>query len=346
MPTILSIADLGWRPFFQQQLNLEEWENARPARVFEHHKTQIRLATADGDIVMLLHHSMPALTVGDWLLVDDTGQYLRCLERHSCFYRKAPGSQVAEQLISANVDTAFIVCALNEDFNLNRLERYLTMVHEAGAEPVIILSKSDLCPDPTSFASRAQALNPHIGVEVLNNQSEEAVKALAPWCQRGKTIALLGSSGAGKSTLINTLLGEVSQATQSVRENDSKGRHTTTSRSLFRMPNKALLLDTPGMRELQLSQSEEGLAATFSDIEALAKNCRFSDCQHKQEPNCAVQTAIIDGHLSTRRFNNYCKLLREQALNKASLAQRRADEKKLQKIHKHTTQQTAKIKGK
>lgn len=112
------------------------------------------------------------------------------------------------------------------------------------------------------------------------------------------------------------------------------------------MPNKALLLDTPGMRELQLSQSEEGLAATFSDIEALAKNCRFSDCQHKQEPNCAVQTAIIDGHLSTKRFNNYCKLLREQALNKASLAQRRADEKKLQKFHKHTTQQTAKIKGK
>ena len=346
MPTTLSITNLGWRPFFQQQLSLDEWETARPARIVEQHKTLIHLAAETGDFIIPLKPSMPALTVGDWLLVDSTGQYIRQLERQSCFYRKAPGSQVAEQLISANVDTAFIVCALNEDFNLSRIERYLTMVHEAGAEPVVILSKRDLCSDPASFVDKVQALDKRISVEAINGLNEEAAALLMPWCQPGNTVALLGSSGAGKSTLTNTLLGKASQATHSVREGDAKGRHTTTCRSLLRMPNHALLLDTPGMRELQLSHCEDGITATFSDIEAFAQNCRFTDCHHQKEPGCAVQKAISNNKLDSRRFNNYCKLLREQALNGASLAQRRANEKKLHKSHKHTTSQAAKLKGK
>lgn len=328
------LTSLGWQPFFQQQLSLVEWEQFAPARVVEQHKSEIEVLSEAGKQILSTTPTMPPLAVGDWILLNSDSFFSRALDRKSCFRRKAAGSNVAEQMIAANVDTAFIVCSLNDDFNLNRIERYLSIVHNAFAEPVVVLSKLDICLDPAALISKVQQLGPLLCVETVNNHSQSSVSALMPWCQPGKTVALLGSSGAGKSTLGNTLLGSNKQATGTIRENDAKGRHTTTRRSLMQMPCGAMILDTPGMRELQLSDCEEGVAATFPDIEQLAKKCRFRDCQHGNEPDCAVRTAIRVGTLDERRFLNYCKLSREQSFNSASFAERKASSRELSKYHK------------
>lgn len=329
MSSHFSLTSLGWQPFFQQQLTLDEWDSAVPARVMEHHKSEYQLLTEAGYQTLAITHSTPSLTVGDWILLSNEGRLLRALERKSAFRRKAAGSKVAEQWIAANVDTAFIVCSLNDDFNLNRIERYLSLVHEAGAEPVVVLSKLDLCDDPDGLRAKVQKLDNRLCVEAVNSLDADSASQLLPWCETGKTIVMLGSSGAGKSTLTNGLLGEEKQSTGAIREDDDKGRHTTTRRSLIPMQHGALILDTPGMRELQLADCEEGVAAAFADIEALSAECRFSDCKHDNEPGCAVRQAIENGTLEERRLRNYRKLLREQALNGASLAERRAGERKL-----------------
>lgn len=340
-----NLANLGWQPFFQQQLTLDEWDNALPARVLEQHRGRLELATEDGSLELSLTPAMPPLTVGDWLLLDRNGRFLRALERKSGFRRKAAGSSLGEQLIAANVDSAFIVCSLNQDFNLNRIERYLALTHEAGAEPVVVLSKLDLCPDAEHYRSTVQQLDSLLAVVTVNGLDPASTAQLLSWCQPGNTVVLLGSSGAGKSTLGNSLTGETRQATQAIREEDAKGRHTTTRRSLLQMPNGALLLDTPGMRELQLSDCENGVAATFPDIDGLAEHCRFADCTHRQEPGCAVQAAISSGELDTRRLDNYHKLLREQAVNRASLAERRAGDRALGRFYRHTQRESKKLKG-
>ena len=277
---------------------------------------------------------MPAMTVGDWLLLTPELRFDQLLERKSLFRRKAAGTRVDEQLIAANVDTLFIVTSLNEDLNPSRIERYLSLANEAGAEPVIILSKADLSDDPEEMRRDIQALDPHLMVETVNCLDPDDADKLAPWCEPGQTIALLGSSGVGKSTLVNTLLGGEVQSTAAIREDDSKGRHTTTGRSLHLMPQGALLLDTPGMRELQLADCDEGVNATFADITALAEQCRFGDCQHDSEPGCAVKIAIESGELAVRRLANYRKLMREQAFNSASLAEKRARDKDFGKMIK------------
>ncbi len=325
----ISLSHLGWQPFFQQQLQLDEWSVAIPARVVEYHKSEFKVVTETGYHALAISQSMPALTVGDWILLDSANRYMRLLERKSCFRRKAAGSKVSEQLIAANIDTAFIVCSLNDDFNLNRIERYLSVAYDAGAEPVVVLSKVDLCDDADSFRLQVQQLDNRLCVEMLNGLNEDCTEVLMPWCQLGKTIVMLGSSGVGKSTLTNHLLGESFQAIHSVREDDDKGRHTTTRRSLIIAPNGAMIIDTPGMRELQLADCEEGVAEAFADIEALSNSCRFSDCSHDSEPSCAVLKAVELGQLDMRRLNNYRKLLREQSFNRASLAERRASDKKL-----------------
>tara|TARA_R110001592_G_scaffold336960_1_gene622798 strand:+ start:64471 stop:65538 length:1068 start_codon:yes stop_codon:yes gene_type:complete len=330
----LSLANLGWQPFFQQQLSLDEWQELAPARVVEQHRSAIEVATASGHASLPVVHSMPALTVGDWVLLDGGGTFLRALERKSCFRRRAAGAIAQEQLLAANVDVALIVCSLNDDFNLNRIERYLSVVNNADAEPVIVLSKSDLCRDPEAYRAEVQKLDSMLCVELVNNLADGGADVLRPWCRPGKTVVLLGSSGAGKSTLANTLLGQDRQSTGVIRESDAKGKHTTTRRSLIAMSGGAMILDTPGMRELQLADCEQGVATTFADIEELARNCRFGDCAHNSEPGCAVRTAIDAGELEERRYLNYCKLAREQALNTASLAERRAAEKKRGRYYK------------
>jgi ribosome biogenesis GTPase / thiamine phosphate phosphatase len=338
------LADLGWCSFFQQQLTESESELAVPARVVEQHKGFITYQ-ADGEPELIpLTPEMPRVTVGDWILLDQAGRLVRALDRKGGFRRRAAGPVDQEQWLAANVDIAFIVCSLNQDYNLNRIERYLSLVYEAGAEPVVVLSKEDLCEDTQAKVAEVRRLGHDLCVESVNCLDEDSAAKLLDWCKPGATVVMLGSSGAGKSTLTNTLLGEEYQETGEIREGDDKGRHTTTRRTLLPMENGAWILDTPGMRELQLSQCETGVAAAFADIESLAETCKFRDCRHQQEPGCAVQAALIAGRLSERRLNNYQKLIREQAHNAASIAQRRSGDKALSKMYKRVQSQGRRIK--
>ncbi|GAD89116.1 putative ribosome biogenesis GTPase RsgA [Vibrio halioticoli NBRC 102217] len=328
----MNLQHLGWQPFFQQQLTLDDYEQAIVARVSAHHRSGYQLLTESEEVSLPMHDSLPAMTVGDWVLLDHQLQFQRCLERSSLFSRKAAGSKLAEQKIAANIDTVFIVMSLNDDFNLSRVERYLALTNEAQVEAVIVLTKADLCPDAQSLKQQVQSLDPMLLIETVNALDYDSVKALTPWCKTGKTVAFLGSSGVGKSTLVNTLLQEQTQQTGAIREDDSKGRHTTTGRTIHTMPSGGVLLDTPGMRELQLANVSQGLSETFAEIEELATQCRFSDCSHQNEPGCAIQKALQADQLDERRLNNYLKLQREQARNSASLAQLRSQDKQLGKM--------------
>ena len=330
-----NLPQLGWNNLFQQQLTLEELEHSRVARVVEHHRSGYKLLSEDGETTLAIHKSLPMMTVGDWLLLGKQGGFERLLDRQSLFARKAAGSKVAEQLIAANVSTLFIVCALNDDFNLSRIERYLATSNEAEVEPVIVLTKADLVTDAEEKRQQVQQLDPLLMVEMLNALDGEQYTPLSSWCKSGSTVAFMGSSGVGKSTLVNGLLGESVQLTGGIRESDSKGRHTTTGRSMHFLPSGGVLIDTPGMRELQLFDCADGVAETFSDIEALAEKCRFSDCQHDSEPGCAVINAIETGQLEQRRLNNYLKLMREQQRNSATLAERRASYKQQTKMYRN-----------
>jgi ribosome biogenesis GTPase len=329
----LTLAQLGWRPFFQQQLCLEQWEYP-VVRVIAQHRNRLDLLGEAGERGLDLHPDMPGITVGDWLVLSPTGNFDKLLERQSLFRRKAAGSKVGEQLIAANVDTLFVVTSLNDDFNLNRIERYLSLANEVGAAPVIILSKADLCDDPEICCRQIQALDSLLMVVTINCLDADEIHKLSPWCKTGNTVALMGSSGVGKSTLVNTLLGKTVQSTGAIREEDSKGRHITTGRSLHQIPQGGLLLDTPGMRELQLADCNVGVNTTFADIASLAKQCRFGNCQHDSEPGCAVQNAIGRGELEARRLSSYQKLMREQAFNSATLAEKRARDKSFGKMIK------------
>ncbi|MEJ2399922.1 MAG: ribosome small subunit-dependent GTPase A [Xanthomonadales bacterium] len=327
----MTLTELGWRPFFQQQIDLDRWDHP-VARVFAQHRNRLELMSATGAVRLDLRPGMPAITVGDWLLLTPEGQFGALLERQSLFRRKAAGSKVDEQLIAANVDALFIVTSLNDDFKLSRIERYLSLAYEAQTEPVVILSKADLCDDPEDFRRSVQALDSRLVVETVNCLASRDVRKLEPWCGRGNTVAVMGSSGVGKSTLINTLLGDAVQRTGKIREDDSKGRHVTTSRSIHLMPGGGLLLDTPGMRELQLSDCDAGVTTAFADIASLAARCRFADCRHESEPGCAVQAAISRGELDARRLSSWRKLIREQAFNSATLAEKRARDKSFGKM--------------
>ena len=315
---------LGWKPYFQQQLTLEEWENATVGRVVSQERGLIHVQTSEGKKSIPVSKNMPKFSVGDWIVLDSSGAFIRLLERFSLFSRKAAGTKVSTQLIASNIDTVFIVSSMNQDFNLNRIERYLALANEAGVEAVIVLTKLDTCKHPDQYVDQVSEMDPFLETVTVNSLDPESVCKLDDWCIEGKTVAFLGSSGVGKSTLINTLLGENAQQTNTIREDDAKGRHTTTSRSIHMLPSGGLLLDTPGMRELQLAECEQGVEETFSEITELAKQCRFKDCQHEYEPGCAVQAAIESRDLDERRLANYLKLMKEQELNTATLAERRA----------------------
>lgn len=336
MNSNLTLSQLGWNAFFQQQVSLEEIENYTLARVLEHHRSRYLLQTETTQFSLQIRPNMVPLTVGDWVLVDQEDQLVRVLQRLTLLSRKAAGSKVAEQLIAANVNTLFIVNALNHDFNLSRIERYLAIAYESGCEPVIVLTKEDHCENVQDYLAQVRTLDPFLMVESVNSLDQQSVDKLHSWCKTGQTVAFVGSSGVGKSTLVNTLMQEQLLATAGVREDDNKGRHTTTSRALFVMPTGGVLLDTPGIRELKIADCEQGVNETFADISELATQCRFSDCCHQAEPHCAVQKAVEAGLLDERRLNNYFKLLREQKRNGASLAESRSADKNLTKFYKKT----------
>ncbi|MFC5592955.1 ribosome small subunit-dependent GTPase A [Lysobacter niastensis] len=261
--------------------------------------------------------------VGDWVLVEGR-KAVALLPRHSTIKRAAAGEHYQQQLIAANVDTVFVVCGLDADFNPRRIERYLLLVRGGGVEPVVVLTKADQAQDVTdALASLVELAAQDVAVRAVNAKDAESILVLAPWLQPGRTAVLVGSSGAGKSTLTNTLLGIEKMKTSAVREHDSRGRHTTTHRALIPLPSGACLIDTPGMRELKPT-GEEDVAENFSDVEALADQCKFRDCHHEREPGCAVRGAIEAGKLDPQRFANYLKLRDEVAGAANKLANRRA----------------------
>jgi len=332
--THYSLLQLGWKAFFQQQLSLDELTSGVVARVVIQQRSELILLTEQGECKLAVTPSLPPVTVGDWLLLDNDAKFIRLLERTSLFKRKAAGTKVNQQLIAANIDTVFIVCSLNQDFNLNRIERYLALAHEADVTPVVVLSKADCCDAPEEYISQVQGLDSLLIVVAINGLDHDSVEQLKPWCGEGDTIAVLGSSGVGKSTLINTLMGEAAQKTKAIRADDDKGRHTTTGRSLHLLSSGGLLLDTPGMRELQLADCEHGIEDTFAEITQLATQCKFVDCQHESEPGCAVLAAVEAGTLDERRLANYHKLMREQAINSETLAEKRSRDKDLGRFYR------------
>lgn len=254
--------------------------------------------------------------VGDWVAAEVVGDERATLHwvlpRRGVFSRKAPGKRVEQQVIAANVDIAFLVAALDMDFSPRRLERYLAQCWDSGVSPVIVLNKADECGEVAARVAETERIAIGVPVIALSARTGEGMEDLEARLSPGKTIVLLGSSGVGKSTLVNRLLGEDKQPTKPTREADSKGRHTTTARQIFRLPGGGLLMDTPGLREFALWNVDAGIAETFADIEELARDCRFRDCTHEGEPGCAVRAAIESGALDEGRVENRRKLEREQ----------------------------------
>lgn len=296
-----------------------------PARVAEESRGIYRVYSERGELRAELagklwheRHSQTELpVVGDWVLVRHrAGEYCttihRVLQRRSKFSRKTAGRKTEEQIVAANVDLVLLVTSVDRDFNVRRIERYASLAWESGARPVMVLNKADLCDDATLFKSRAESAAPGVPAVVTSAVRGDGVTALGEMVRTGGTSVLLGSSGVGKSALINLLLREERQNTGPIRESDGRGRHTTTSRQLIVVPGGGALIDTPGMRELQLWDSGEGLRHAFTDIEELARECRFRDCRHESEPGCAVRAAIAAGEFDEARLVSYHKLGREE----------------------------------
>lgn len=328
-----SLSQLGWRPFYAQQLTLADLDAGFPARVASVHRGRIDVLHEGGEASVTLPGTLladgdTAVTVGDWVLVESgTDRILRLLERASLIARIAAGSQHQVQPIAANLDTLFIVSSCNADFNLSRLERYLSVALDARVEPVILLTKADLCSDPREYLDQVAGIARNVAAVALNALGKETLKALAPWLGIGQSVAFVGSSGVGKSTLVNTLTASAPQATAGIREDDARGRHTTTARQLIAMPGGAWLIDTPGMRELKIGAVESGVSAVFDDVEALARACRYRDCRHAGDEGCALQAALERGDIDERRVTSYLKLQREAANAARTTHERRERER-------------------
>ena len=304
------------------------FENANsgdiPARVAREEKNLYLVLTAEGELLAsvsggfmnrgLVPGDYPK--VGDWVAVsprfeEGRGTIQEVLPRRNFISRKEPWMDTAEQIIAANVDKVFVVSALDEDFSPRRIERYLAIAYESGAVPVVVLNKADLCSDPDARLAAASQAAPGCPVHLVSAMAGEGLSELRALLSAGETAVFLGSSGVGKSTLINRFLGTERQAVKEVREYDGKGRHATTKRELIILPGGGIVIDSPGMREIQLWDDSDGLGRAFSDIEENSRRCRFSDCRHEAEPGCAVKAAIESGELDRKRFENFLKLKKE-----------------------------------
>jgi ribosome biogenesis GTPase / thiamine phosphate phosphatase len=329
-PAPPTLAELGWNDFFAATFAPYGEQGMVPGRVMRELRGVYELATGAPEKPEMtaspagrLWHGdegMGSPAVGDWVAVrppaspTEPGLIRVVLPRRSKFSRKAAGTRTDEQVVAANVDTVFLMMGLDRDFNPRRIERYLAAGWESGAEPVLVLSKADVAAEGDLEDRVREVEEIALGVPVLpvSSRTGQGIAALAPFLRPGRTVSVLGSSGVGKSTLINHLLGREAQRTGAVRESDDRGRHTTTHRALFVTPSGALLLDTPGMRELQLWEADEGLGTVFADIEELAEGCRFNDCAHQGTPGCAVEAAVAAGGLDPGRLESWRKLQKEQ----------------------------------
>ncbi len=339
----LSLSDLGWSSHFAAQHAAEP--SLFPFRIAAVHRDRLIGLSPEGETPLLCpDQPTGAFAVGDWVLTDENKRIRSVLERRSLLQRRAAGTGVAAQLIAANVDVLFIVSSCNADFNLPRLERYLALAHQAGSYPVIVLTKSDTCDNAIAFVEQAESLAPFLTVLAVNALDQSDIEQVLSWCPKGQTSTLVGSSGVGKTTLANGITGQ-NQATAAIREDDARGRHTTTARALHRMSNGGWLIDTPGMRALRLLDAQEGLDEVFSDISDLSLNCRFSDCQHNTEPGCAIQAAIETGALDPARLDRWRKLRREDQHNSASVAQARARDKAFGKMVRSVMREKKSRKG-
>ncbi|KOP83112.1 ribosome small subunit-dependent GTPase A [Cytobacillus solani] len=322
----MNLQTFGFNDYFEKEF--EQYQDAGYAvgRVALEHKRMYRVWTEEEELLCEVSGKFSFLAesrddfpaVGDWVVLktragENRGTIHAVLPRKSKFSRKAAGTNTEEQIVAANVDTIFLVNSLNDDLNLRRIERYLLLSWESGANPVIVLTKADLCKDLEEKLAEVESISMGVPVVSVSVVEESGLAGLQPYLLPGKTVALLGSSGVGKSTLTNYLLGDDKQKVQTIREGDDKGRHTTTHRELILLPQGTVLIDTPGMRELQLWDSENGLAESFTDIENMADECKFRDCTHVNEPGCAVIQAIENGSLDQNRLTSYKKLQKELA---------------------------------
>lgn len=311
----MNLQEIGWDDGFAAAL--QPHDNCIPARVAAQHRGEYGVLTERGELRAhvagrLLHEAssgadLPA--VGDWVALRDETIHA-VLPRRSAFQRKVAFHATEAQVLAANIDTVFVVTGLDEDFSARRLERYLTLAWESGATPAVVLTKADLCDDPLAMLLEAEQVAVGVQAHVVSNVTGEGLDELVTYLAPAKTVALLGSSGVGKSSLVNRLFNDEVQATKELAE-DGTGRHTTTARQLFRLPGGAMLVDTPGLREVQLWDADEGIQEAFSDVDELAADCRFNDCAHMREPGCAVQAAIDEGRLPRDRLQSYRALQRE-----------------------------------
>lgn len=320
-----NLASLGWSNDFLGQLDADELATLIPARVTGVHRDRLAVLTAEGAAELRLPPDLSTgdIAVGDWVLSDPAmGRATRRLDRRSRIFRRAAGDPSREQLIVANVDAVFITTSCTEEFNEARLERYLALAHSGGVPPVFVLTKIDRTGDPDAYIDRLRAIGPAVPAVALNAKAPDAAQKLMPWCGPGQTVAFLGMSGVGKSTLASALTG-IDLETGEVREDDMKGRHTTTAREMHAIPGGGWLIDTPGMRELKLTDMADGIDETFAEIAELASQCRFRDCAHGPEPGCAVQAAVKAGTVDAARVDRWKKLHEENAEHTASALDRR-----------------------
>jgi ribosome biogenesis GTPase / thiamine phosphate phosphatase len=338
---IESLKNLGLVPFFTQQLTDTGEFKERLGRVTSVQRSRTTVVCESGERVVELSPTLRESVaidrpvVGDWIVLNESlSRIERVLERKSLFRRLAAGKNNEIQPIAANIDILFIVTSCNEEFNESRLERYLALCAEAGAIPVIILTKADLVADSNIFVQRARSVQAGVPVETANALDPTSIDGVRAWIDSTSSVALVGSSGVGKSTLLNTLAGHSLAATGGIREQDKKGRHTTTHRELHILPSGGLLIDVPGMRELKVADLNHSIETVFEDIELLATQCRFADCKHETEPGCAVLRAIQENKMDARRLANYRKLIRENAFATATLAEKRAQGREFGKMAK------------
>ncbi|PPB82185.1 ribosome biogenesis GTPase [Albidovulum inexpectatum] len=310
-----SLIDMGWGDDLAAHLSTDEAARLHPARVIGVNRDRIDALGPQGAVTLFLPPDLPAgeLAVGDWIVyAPETQRVERVLPRRSRIFRRAAGDGTREQLIVANVDTLFIVSSCTLEFNEARIERYLVLANAGGVPPVLVLTKADMCPDPRRYLDRLAAIAPGVPAMAVNAKAPDVAGRLREWCGPGQTVAFIGMSGVGKSTLASALTG-LRIEIGAVREEDMRGRHTTTARRMYPVPGGGWLIDTPGMREIRLGGMAQAIDATFPEILQAARNCHFSDCMHGPEPGCAVQEAVASGQVDPARLERWRKLREEDA---------------------------------